>query len=471
MCKRILCFLMGLLVVLRVDAGALPNFSGAVNKAVAQTIEKTAIRRGFAANDPRVAVTYTGVASVAAGIAADVAVTAATAATAPVWLSLAAGLGAAAIVGGLAYGAYKVFFDDDSSAAKFVLRTNAGTPTGTITTPSGSNTYVQSGLKVDSAGHIVGSTRQRIPNGVFNFHGITVYCDEPTICMQLAVQGWINLGGGTGAVFDVPCSAEVSSVITCGARRIGSGGNTTPQSSWMAGTYQFSMVNNPLYSATVKGKISDIAAAVPQTELDKAADASVIAALANMLWQRAASQPGYQGVPYSTTDPVTTADAASVQSANPSTWPSNSELIAPVSSGAGQAVPISPSITPGQPSTNPSTDPGVGTNVNVVNTPNVNVVNKVQVDLGADPAVPTPALESAPTAKMILDPLLSLFPTFKNFTVPFHESICPKPTMNLFGKSLVLSVHCDLLESIRATLYATMAFVWTIAAMFIVLRA
>jgi len=471
MYKRFLCLLMGLLVVLRADAGALPNFSGSVNKAVAQTIEKTAIRRGFAANDPRVASTYTGVAGVAATIAADVAMTVATAATAPVWLSVAAGLGAAAIVGGLAYGAYKVFFDDDSSDAKFVLRTTSGTPTGTVTTPSGSNTYVQSGLKVDSAGHIVGSTRLRIPNGVFNFHGITVYCDEPTTCMQLAVQGWINLGGGTGAVFDVPCSAEVNSVITCGARRIGSGGNTTPQSTWITGTYQFNMINNPLYSATVKGKISDIASAVPQTELDKAADASVIASLANMLWQRAASQPGYQGVPYSTTDPVTTADAASVQSANPSTWPSNSELIAPVSSGAGQAVPISPSITPGQPSTNPSTDPGVGTNVNVVNTPNVNVVNKVQVDLGADPAVATPTLESAPTAKMILDPLLNLFPTLKNFVVPSHESVCPKPTMNLFGRSLVLSAHCDLLESIRATLYATMAFVWTIAAMFIILRA
>lgn len=463
---------MGMLIFMRADAGALPNYSGAVNKAVAQTVEKAAIRRGFAANDPKVLATFSSVATIASGVAADVAVTAAAAASAPVWLSVAAGLGAAAIVGGLAYGAYKVFFDDDSSQAKFVLRGSSGSPVSAVDPPTGSNVYVQNGIQTDGAGHLVGSTRLRIPTySPFGFHGVTVYCDEPTICMQMAVQGWINLGGGTGAVFDVPCSAEVNSVITCGASRIGSGGNTKPQSSWLKGTYQFEMSNNPFYSPTIKGKISEIADAIPQTELNKPADASVIASLANMLWQRAASQPGYQGVPYSVTDPVTTADAASVQSTNSSTWPTNSELIAPVASGAGQPVSISPSITPGQPSTTPGTETGIGTNVNVVNTPTVNVANKVQVDLGTDPGISTPALESIPTAKMILDPLLNLFPTLKNFSVPSHEAVCPKPTLKLFGQSLSMSAHCDLLESIRATLYATMAFVWTAIAMFIILRA
>ena len=472
MYKRTLCFLLGILVLLRVDAGALPNFSGAVNKAVAQTVERAVIRRGFAANDPIVTATYSAIATSVTAIAAQSAAAAATAATAPVWLSVAAGLGAAAIVGGLLYGAYKVFFDDDSSEAKFVIRSSSGSPTGSVTTPSGANTYVQSGLKVDSAGHLVGSTRLRIPSSMpFNFHGISVYCDDPTICMQLAVQGWINIGGGTGAVFDVPCSAEVSAVVTCGAKRIGSGGNTQPQSSWLAGSYQFNMINNPLYSSTIKGKITDIADAIPQTELDKPADPSTIASLANMLWQRAASQSGYQGVPYSVTDPVTTADASAVKASNPSTWPSNSELISPVSSGAGQVAPISPSITPGQPATDPGSETGVGTNVNVVNTPNVNVLNKVQVDFGADPAISTPAIETTPTARMILEPLLNLFPTLKSFSVPSHESVCPRPSINLFGKNVELKAHCDLLEPIRVTLYATMAFVWTVAAMFIILRA
>lgn len=84
MMRHIVVLVMAFSICLRADAQALPAFRGLVNKALGQTIEKTAIRRGFAANDPRMAATYAGAATVVASIAADVAIAAATAATAPV---------------------------------------------------------------------------------------------------------------------------------------------------------------------------------------------------------------------------------------------------------------------------------------------------------------------------------------------------------------------------------------------------
>lgn len=483
MMTRIAIFLLALSICFRADAQALPAFKGLVNKALGQTIEKTALRRGFAANDPRMLATFSGVSTVAAGIAADVAIAAATAASAPVWLSVAAGVGAAAVVGGLAYGVYKIFFDDASSEAKFVVKTIGGTGTpGAPWVPEGMYVYKMPNLTFDTAQHVTNSTKDRIPNGGLYFFGIQVFGDDPMAMMDLAVQGWIDLGGGTGARNkgcdpEGPIDAYGSSTVTCRAIRIGSGGNSQPESEWYASEHQFYMYANPFkVSATYKGKIGDIVPQLSATELAKPADASTIAMLANNLWQQAASQPGYEGLPYSVSDPVTVADAQAVQVANPTTWPTNADLVAPVSPGAGQAVVINPVYNPvTNPNPNPTPDPTptpVGTtNVNVVNTPNVNVANQVKIDWGADPGVMSPSLETTPTASAILSPLTSLMPSLRNFVVPSHSSVCPKPTFNVFNKAIVMDSHCTVLDGVKPTLFAVMAFVWIMLGTLIVLRA
>src|SRR5262249_8532976 len=76
-------------------AQALPVASFAINRAEAAIISRVAIARGFAANDPRIAATLTGMseASTALNVASTGASVALGFAGAPVWLTVAAGLG------------------------------------------------------------------------------------------------------------------------------------------------------------------------------------------------------------------------------------------------------------------------------------------------------------------------------------------------------------------------------------------
>jgi hypothetical protein len=381
----------------------------------------------------------------------------------------------------LAYGIYKIFFDDSTSESRFVVKgaSGGGVP-GLPWVPSGNNVYAQSGLTFDVSQHVTNSDKDRVPNGMLYFFGIQVFCDDPMQCMTLAVQGWTNLGGGTGARFkgcdpETAVDAYGSTTVTCHAIRIGSGGNSQPESQWMASDHVFYMVNNIFKQAvTIKGKIGDIVPQLSATEVAKPADASTIATLANNLWQQAASQPGYQGLPYSPTDPVTTEDASAVQQTDPASWPRNSDLVSPVAPAAGQPVVVNPAydpVTNPNPGTDPNTSPTGTQNVNVVNTPNVNVANQVKIEWGADPGVASPSLESTPTAQAILLPVLNLMPSLRSFVVPGHASECPKPNFNVFNKAIVMDTHCTLLEGVRPTLYAVMAFAWLMLGALIVLRA
>lgn len=184
------------------------------------------------------------------------------------------------------------------------------------------------------------------------------------------------------------------------------------------------------------------------------ASPALVAQAANNAWQSAASQPGYQGLPFQASNPVTTADAQAWQAANPSSYPTVGDMLSPAVNPSTSAV--SQPVAPG-------TVANPGTNTAPANTP--------QVNLGTDPVVPLPTLEGTPTGQMILAPILSLFPDLKSFVVPSHSAECPKPTLNLFGRALLLDGHCTLLETVRPTLYAVMAAVWLVIALFIILAA
>ncbi|MFM9435744.1 hypothetical protein ACFDR9_002814 [Janthinobacterium sp. CG_23.3] len=478
---RFLVFLLAFSLCLRADAQALPAFSGLVNKAIGSTVQKTAVRRGFAVNDPRMLTTFTGMAGTVAIVAADVAIAAATAATAPVWMTVAAAVGAVAIVGGISFGVYKVFFDEPDSSAKFVVKGPAVSYSGPVgEQPSGPYTHVEPGsLVFDQAQHVVNSTNPRIPNGALNFGGITVFGDDPNVMMQTAASAWVAIGGGMGATFqgcdpETPIDAYGVSTVTCHALRIGSGGNVQPQSEWPHVENTFQMYSNPVLApATFKGTVGEIVPSLSSAELAKPASTSAVSALANALWQAAAAKPGYAGIPYSVTDPVTDADAEAAKVADPAAWPRNADLVSPVAPAAGQPVVINPlSVTDPSPTpTDPSSVPGGASNVNVVNTPTVNVANQVKVDWGADPRVMSPSLEATPSALSILSPLFDLMPTLRNFVVPNHSSVCPKPNLSLFNQTLTMDSHCTVLDGIKPTLFAVMAFVWLLAGTLIVLRA
>lgn len=486
-------------VVTRVDAQALPAFSGAVNKVVAKVVEKTAARRGFAANDPRYTATLAAMSGEAATVA-GVVTAAAVAGSAPVWVTVAAGLGAAAVVGGLVFGAMKLFFDDSSSAAMFTVQKpgtqGAAMPNvtaskgwqdvgyGLVSGPVGGRTVYMSGTasglntddpsvanKFDSNLHFVRSAEKYAMQPVYAlglwWTALIASNDGAPTMIPLLWEAYVQSQGGT-VTSKPPCTQSGSSWTCSISYRYPWTGAADAQAS-----VEIPVVVNPYHSTpgeVLKGSVAEIIPQLPQTELDKDADPATVALIANNLWQRAASQPGYTGLPYSASDPVTAADAAAARDADAASWPKNADLVSPVASAANQPVPIGEAATSPTNPTEPA--PGTGTqNVNVVNTPNVHIDGPVEVNWGTAPVVQEPSINDVPTADAILAPIKALMPSLKSFVVPGHSSTCPVASFEAFDQAVVIDAQCDLFETIRPTLYAVMAFVWVGLGAIIVLRA
>ncbi len=186
---------------------------------------------------------------------------------------------------------------------------------------------------------------------------------------------------------------------------------------------------------------------------------------------KAAAQPNYQGLPYSITQPVTAADVSGWTSTNPTGVPTIGDLLVPASNPGVSVVPISPTVTVSPaPTPTPSQQPDPNTNPGTGIT-NVNVVNNPRIDMGADPMTPDPTMETTPTSWQILAPLTSLFPELRNFQTPAHSSECPKPTFQIFQKSIVMDSHCTIAEQFRPQITSVMLTVWILVSLFIVLSA
>lgn len=211
-------------------------------------------------------------------------------------------------------------------------------------------------------------------------------------------------------------------------------------------------------SPAFTGSPASAIANVPAADMSLPVNPVLLANALNTAWQAAAAQPGYQGLPYSLSDPVTVADVQTWQAANPSAYPTVSDFLAPAVAPSGS---VGVGTVP-QPIA-PGTVASPGTNTAPEGTP--------QTNFGKDPSIGSPSLENPPTAQMILGPLLNVFPDLKTFVVPSHSSVCPTPSMSLFGKTLTLDGHCSLLEAVRPTLFAVMAAVWVVIALFIILAA
>jgi hypothetical protein len=223
----------------------------------------------------------------------------------------------------------------------------------------------------------------------------------------------------------------------------------------------------------IYGNLTDASKAQPL-------DPMTLAQVVNQTWQSAAAQPGYQGLPFPASQPVTTADVQPWVVANPSLAPNISDLFRPASDPGTQTVPISPTVQPAtsvgtdpasgtSPASSPGIDPGTGTTGSVCG---VNgVVCTMNVNVLGDPGTASPTLESTPTIAMILDPIINLLPDFKSWAVPPHGATCPTPTFDLFGKSITMTSQCDLAEQHRGEIYGAFLAAFSLAALFIVLGA
>jgi hypothetical protein len=93
------------------------------------------------------------------------------------------------------------------------------------------------------------------------------------------------------------------------------------------------------------------------------------------------------------------------------------------------------------------------------------------VNLGPDPGIGAPSLESIPTASQILAPILGLMSDLRAWAVPAHTSQCPEPTFDLWGTTYTISAQCELLEQYGTQITVAFEVAFAVAAVLIVLTA
>lgn len=512
-----------------------------VNRAVAGSLTRVAITRGFAANDPRIAATMVGVGTsmTAVNVVATVGGVALAVAGAPVWLTVAGGLGILAVGAAIVAGTTELIVDGG------VVRVSNGAPAlpayvppPTNFLPSTDTDYVQiaqliaDGSKLYRSPETSGSictagsgkpctTLVLQSFSTTNFRremictngGSKVYCangGQGIVIAYTSLQDfadhywdgavWSGPGGGgqylrnkKSFATDPPLAVSwntngtgsiTGKVITLQECRQGSptgahcpGSPTTITENFFSSNESPSLrvlkfgPPAPQTFATLDAAVSGLDATSKGAKISS----DTLAKIVNKAWQNAASQPGYNGLPYSVTDPVTPAEVQAWQVENPALNPTINDLLVPaVAPGGNIQISVDASATPTpNPDPDPDPDPTPTPTPTPVGTANVNVVNvpTVRVEWGADPGVAAPSLEQTPTASAILSPLLNLMPSLRSFVVPSHSSVCPTASMNLFEKQLLMDAHCTVLDQSKPVLYAVMAFVWLMLAAFIILRA
>lgn len=431
-----------------------------MQNALSGVIQQKMISRGFASNDPRWAQTLAKGSSTVAGAIAGAAVVTFAGVTAPAWVTagLAIGLGSA-----LAY----VFDIGINAVAKWLVNadgtidvTSDESPYppvvgGTSQFASGcanSATVTVWGSTVGAVGVGCNATLNEISAGAAYPRSWTLDgCDE-TSCTS-STQGYPGVSGPDTATYGVnPATTPAAGDCSSGMWR------SVGPASAPAGCISAAPVESS--GLTVSEAINNLSAADRATPLSP----DVVAAVANSIWQNAASQPGYDGLPYVASDPITVGDVQTWRSANPSAYPTVGDAVAPqpVPSGGTSATPwqLPNSSTPvtetgSEPAPSPGTNPS----------------SEPLQNLGSDPGIGMPTLENPPTVAQILDPIFGLMPSLKTFTVPQHQGVCPTWSLSLFGGTQSVSAHCSLLEDVRPVLAAVMLFVWGFVSLRITLSA
>lgn len=504
----------------RAYAQAAPAVNFVVNRALASVVQRVAIARGFAANDPRVAQTLTAmgnsstklnVVSTAAGVGLAVA-------GAPVWLGIAASLG----IVGVGYG-INAWVKDANGNQQLAQVKIASTETGNMLQVDAPAKPVPNYVPVPLAdttprwaqAMMQGAPLYRSPYSCYSneaCYALPLPPDQPhyryttsdgklilatTDAGQLAYW-WVFLNGQTQTRqvwdsetgtyqdytqtfeyqgFQMNQNSSGGSQITVFVRDARSGGDAYGLPSYdRVNTYNNVGQNFGDIGPKNYPNLDQALVALQQQIGTAKISEDSLARMVDQIWQRAAQDPDYQGLPYSYAQPVTAPEVQPWVNENPALVPTVGDMLAPASNPGTTTVPISPTVMPGSspypdPGTGTDPSPGTGTNVNVVNTPNVNVVNQIKVDFGAHPGIQSPEMENTPQAWEIFDPVIQSVESFAIYGIPSHASECPKPQFDMFGKAIVMDGHCTLLDTVKPTLFSVMAAVWVCIGVFIILAA
>lgn len=444
-----LCFLM--VFPINVWPQALPVAQpDRVGRAVSGVLQDGMRTRGFAANDPRFGNTLARISPQLSGVVGTAAAITVGAVTAPGWVSVALAIGIGAVI------TYAVNLGLDA-LSNWLFRTDG--KLDTLGASLNSPAAVSVGGSYWSGSLLVGP-------GSTN---VTIYGGDGR---AMAYQSEVNTRKYLGISIDnLSCTLTANSTNTywsCGSYgspmyyKSSGAPYSCAYGMYCTATNSFA---SPTLSSPAKTAISLQTAIndIPASDYEKKLNPAIVAGLANSAWQRAASQPGYDGLPYPQSNPITSAEVSNWTNANPQYAPTVRDFVSPnpttTASPQPWALPSNPTATTTSPATTPNS-----------NTTNPASANPLQ-NLGPDPGTGALQLEATPTAQQILQPILSLLPNLRNFSATSHAGACPKPSFSVVGTSITMDAHCTLIDNNKAVMQAAMAFAWAAIALFIILSA
>lgn len=433
-----------------------------MQRAMGGIIQSATASRGYDAVDPRTYATLRAVGTSTAAAAATAGAGLLIGGTAPAWGSI---LAVAAVGGAVSYGV-SVGID---AAVKWAFGTNSATPVTVTTASTGLNsggvTLGQPCFTVD-LGPLCGSSPQEVlTNHVLT---TTVFVDLTTIDLTPEPVGSAAYVNGrrfyasiAGHRSDLPGQIYSSNSAwyiwlrnaqaTCPAGFVENNKNCV---SSMISQYL------PMPAGSTQVSLTQAIAQLTDAQKQTAVSYEAMALMINEMWKKAAAQPDYAGVPYSVTNPVTAAQVQAWAQANPSAYPSVDQLTAPVTNSPTGFQPSTTTVagTPLSPASSPTGPTATTTGT----TPPLN--------LGPDPNV-TFNPPDTPTADSIFKPFTDITDPFVNFQFNAPAGVCPKPAFQIFGESLSMTQHCDILESLRGLIQTVMSAVFLIGAFVIVFTA
>lgn len=450
-------------------------FTGKVNKAIASSLGKRLNTMGFAANDPIYTATLATAETVVQGsiAAGSVAATVAAIGSAPVWLSVALGVGAVYEVYDFTVGQFEYKAVPSAPAVQLSQGTVFHAPP--IPAPfSGEWSTPPVDLPYNYADPGVGN-RIDFPND----QKICAITTSPsaTVCgntvqeledqaRTLYAHNLITVQGSFGATITgntlTASAGPTKLVCTLSSINCPEGIRYTYTRNYQTAyvqygepgtfntSFSFSVFNNPSFVDSTKlYTLNDAAARLGDTDLAARADPELLAAIANKIWQQAAQQPDYQGAPYDVQNPVTAADILADVAAGLYPHPTNYDLLSLPSPNPETVVELDPDAVPV-----PET-----------------ASDSVTVDLGPDPGTASPSLEDAPTGSTIVAHVMGLLPALSAFSIPAHVSSCEMPSFDFFGNEMSMDPGCDVIETQRDLLSTLFSAIWGVSALMFVLRA
>lgn len=419
-------------------AAAVRSYTGKVNTATSGIIQHKLGKYGFAANDPRFGATVAGAGSGLTAIAGGAAMVAVGAAT---WPAVLAGAAVATVAGGALYLGEEYLINwlwGDDGTVELSGQGMGESSINDLDPMPGNYPDILDYYTLNSDHFFLVTSGSQAGN-VRWFRTVGYPCPAEGSCYASAHSSHKN------SSFQDITSAPAEGPYWRNQYRRRNG-------TIVEVVYEFARPPQPIAPPAyepVPLTPDEAIEAVPEPATADQLSPEMLAAIANATWKAAQSEPN--AVPWPATDPITAQDVRDWLAQNPQARPTVGDLFSPVAPPGADYVPMPmPDAMPG-----PSPTPGQGD----------------PVDLGDDPNTPPPTMEPTPTAQMILEPIFNLMPDLRDFDVPAHAGSCPTPNFSVLGNDYVWDTHCDLMEQNRHLIELAMLLVWSISAVFIVLRA